>query len=86
MTMKASEIALALRDFAGRIASGSREIEPKRSIALLIEAADRLEHSTARGVLTIAYEHAKDHNKPNPLDFAFGAEWLSEQIEIGAMK
>lgn len=84
--MKASEIALALRDLAGRIASGSQEIDPKRAIVLLIEAADRLERSTASGVSMIAYEHAKGHNKPNPLDFAFGAEWLSEQIEIGAIK
>lgn len=84
--MKASAIALGLRNFAGQIASGSQEVDPKRSIELLIEAADRLERSIAIGMASRAYEHAKDHNKPNPLDFAFGAEWLSEQIEIGAIK
>jgi hypothetical protein len=84
--MKTSELAIELRNTAGRIASGSQEIDFARLTRLLIDSADRLERATKTGVSSIAYEHATKHCKPNALDFAFGAEWLAERIEEGSLK
>lgn len=81
--MKSSELASALRNFAGQIASGSQEIDPKLLIHILLQSAERLERSTKLGLSSFAYENATKHGKPNPLDFAFGTEWLANQIEDG---
>ena len=83
--MKASELVQMLRQLAGQLQSGDPGFDPVRAIETMRMSADRLEKATKLGTISDAHDHAKMHGKPNPLDFAFGAEWHAEQIEKGTI-